>query len=343
MNTFPAIDELERQQERIIRKMMVLSVAAHAAVFLLGSAISPLFPSMPVSAPVFVELTDAPMSELPEDPPAPRSQVFPAAPAASAGAAPRAAVPERPAAKENLAASAGAAPRAAVPERPAAKANPAARRWLEKLDAGTRNFPEAPIVRKEGRAGGIPVRSWTNEGPAKPGDFAPAVSSERTWTAKSPAKPGDFAPAISSERSPALGKHLEELEARVRHSGRPAVGSGSETEASMMFGGTGTSGNEQIPPWIRDMVRKKVRGYLPELEAAYSAAIRRNPALKGKLIVRFRIDPSGKVPRAVSMESSFEDGAFIAVVLEKIRHWTFDPPMGQTVEVLYPFVFIAPS
>ena len=321
MNTFPAIDELERQQERIIRKMMVLSVAAHAAVFLLGSAISPLFPSMPVSAPVFVELTDAPMSELPEEPPAPRSQVFPAAPAASAGAAPR----------------------AAVPERPAAKANPAARRWLEKLDAGTRNFPEAPIVRKEGRAGGIPVRTWTNEGPAKPGDFAPAVSSERTWTAKSPAKPGDFAPAISSERSPALGKHLEELEARVRHSGRPAVGSGSETEASMMFGGTGTSGNEQIPPWIRDMVRKKVRGYLPELEAAYSAAIRRNPALKGKLIVRFRIDPSGKVPRAVSMESSFEDGAFIAVVLEKIRHWTFDPPMGQTVEVLYPFVFIAPS
>jgi TonB family protein len=110
-----------------------------------------------------------------------------------------------------------------------------------------------------------------------------------------------------------------------------------------MFGGTGTSSGEQIPPWIRDMIRKKVRGYLPELEAAYNVAIRRNPALKGKLSVRFRIDPSGRVSRAVSGESSFEDGAFIAVVLEKIRHWTFEPPPGQTVEVLYPFVFMAPS
>jgi len=343
MSHFPAIEELVPNQERLIRRMMALSLAAHAAVFLLGSALSPLFPPRQASPPVFVELTDAPMSELPEDPPAPPSQVSPAPPAASAEAAPRAALPDRPAAKENPAASAEAAPSGAVSGRPAAKGNPAARRWLEKLDAGTGNFPEAPIVRKEGRAGGIPVRTWTNEGPAKPGDFAPAVSSERPGTAKGPAKPGDFAPAVSSERSTALGKHLEELEARVRLSGRPAVGSGGETEASMMFGGTGTSGNEQIPPWIRDMVRKKVRGYLPELEAAYSAAIRRNPALKGKLIVRFRIDPSGKVPRAVPMESSFEDGAFIAVVLEKIRHWTFDPPAGRDVEVLYPFVFVAPG
>jgi TonB family protein len=315
MNAFPAFDELERQQERIIRKMMVLSVAAHAAVFLLGSAISPLFPPRQASPPVFVELTDAPMPELPEEPTAPPSQVSPAAPAASAEAASHAAVPDRPAAKENPAASAEAAHRVA-------KENPAARRWLEKLDAGTRKFPEAPIVRKEGRAGGIPVRTWTNEGPAKPGDFAPAVA---------------------PERSAALGKHLEELEARVRLSGRPAVGSGSETEASMMFGGTGTSANEQIPPWIRDMIRKKVRGYLPELEAAYTAVLRGNPDLRGRILVRFRIDPSGKIQRAEPVEESFRDAAFVNSVLEKIRGWTFEPMGGREVEVLYPFVFVAPS
>ena len=182
--------------------------------------------------------------------------------------------------------------------------------------------PEAPIERKEGKTGGIPVRHWTSEGPAKPGDFAPAVAPERTA---------------------ALGKHVEELEARVRRAGRPMVGSGKESEASMMFGGPGGASGEAIPAWVRDMIRMKVRGYLPELETAYSAAIRGNPKLKGKLIVRFRIDPSGKVPLAVSVESSLEDGAFIAVVLEKIRHWTFNPPAGQTVEVLYPFVFVAPS
>jgi outer membrane biosynthesis protein TonB len=301
MSHFPAIEGLVPNQERLIRRMMALSVVAHLAVFLLGSAISPLFPPRQASPPVFVELTDAPpMQELPEETPAAPSKVSKAAPSMSAEAIPRATVPARPAAKEN----------------------PAARRWLAKLDAGIRKFPDSPVVRKEGKAGGIPVRNWSNEGPAKPGDFAPAVT---------------------SERDAALGKQVVELEERVRLSGRPAVGSGSETEASMMFGGVGTSANEQIPPWLRDMIRKKVRGYLPELEAAYSAAIRRNPALKGKLIVRFRIDPSGKVSRAVPVESSFEDGDFIAVMLNKIRNWTFDTPAGQTVEVLYPFVFLAPS
>jgi hypothetical protein len=298
MNNFPAIEGLERFQERVIRRTMVLSVAAHAAALFLASVISPLFPSMPIPAPVFVELTDAPMSELPEEPPAPLPQV----------------------ASEVRTESAGAP--AHVPLSPPPKKTPTARRWLEKLDAGIPKVPEAPIERKEGKTGGIPVRHWTSEGPAKPGDFAPAVAPERTA---------------------ALGKHVEELEARVRRAGRPMVGSGKESEASMMFGGPGGASGEAIPAWVRDMIRMKVRGYLPELETAYSAAIRGNPKLKGKLIVRFRIDPSGKVPLAVSVESSLEDGAFIAVVLEKIRHWTFNPPAGQTVEVLYPFVFVAPS
>ena len=300
MSQFPAIEALKQNQEQMIRKMMALSIVVHAAAFLLGSALSPLFPTRQASPPVIVELTDAPMPKLPEEPPVPPSRILTAV------------SPE----------SASPSPKTAVASRPSVKENPVARRWLEKLDAGIRKFPDAPVIRKEGRAGGIPVRNWTNEGPAKPGDFTPSVT---------------------SERDAATGKQLADLEARVRLSGRPAVGSGGETEASMMFGGVGTSANEQIPPWLRDMIRKKVRGYLPELEAAYSAAIRRNPTLKGKLIVRFRIDPSGKVPRAVPVESSLEDEDFIATVLKKIRNWTFDPPAGQTVEVLYPFVFFAPS
>ena len=300
MSQFPAIEALKQNQEQMIRKMMALSIVVHAAAFLLGSALSPLFPTRQASPPVIIELTDAPMPELPEEPPVPPSRVLTAV------------SPE----------SASPSPRIVIASRPVVKENPAARRWLEKLDAGIRKFPDAPVIRKEGRAGGIPVRNWTNEGPAKPGDFAPSVT---------------------SERDAATGKQLADLEARVRLSGRPAVGSGGETEASMMFGGVGTSANEQIPPWPRDMIRKKVLGYLPELEAAYSAAIRRNPTLKGKLIVRFRIDPNGKIQRADLVESSFQDGVFIATVLEKIRHWAFDPPAGHTVEVLYPFVFFAPS
>jgi TonB family protein len=184
------------------------------------------------------------------------------------------------------------------------------------------NVPEAPVTRREGKAGGIPVRHWTNEGPAKAGDFAPAVA---------------------PENSAAFGKHLGELEARVLGSGRPGVGFGKETETSMMFGGTGDAAGEPIPAWIREMIRRRVRDRLPELEGVYTDAIRRNPDLRGKLFVRFRIDPSGKVQSAEPADGSFPDTAFVNAVLAKVRRWTFEPPAGRTVEVLYPFVFVAPS
>jgi TonB family protein len=300
MNGFSAVDGLERWQARIIRRTMILSVVAHGAVLLLGSSLSALFPAREFSAPVIVELTDAPMSELPEELPPPVAPV-----ASSARPDSFRASPDRPAST-----------------RPSPKKPPAARRWLDKLDAGMANVPEAPVTRREGKAGGIPVRHWTNDGPARPGDFAPAVAPERTA---------------------ALGKHLGELEARVRGSGRPGVEFGKETEASMMFGGAGDTAGEPIPAWIREMIRKRVRDRLPELEGVYTDAIRRNPELRGKLMVRFRIDPSGKVQDAEPADRSFSDTAFVNAVLAKVRRWTFEPPAGRTVEVLYPFVFVVPS
>ena len=300
MNSYFPLEGLERHQARIVRRMMVLSVAAHAATIFLGLILSPLFPSMQPLPPVFVELTDAPDSELPGTP-GPPLQVAPEVRAESPEASPR--TPDSP--------------------RPAARENPAARRWLEKLDASVRNAPEANVAPREGQPGGIPVRSRTSDGSAKPGDFAPAGVPGGTAT---------------------LGKQMADLEARVRRSGRPGVGTGSETEASMMYGGQGdTAGGGGIPAWLRDMIRRRVRDSLPELEAVYNEAIRRNPELRGKLIVRFRIDPSGKVQQAEPVGGDFRDPAFVNSVLERIRRWNFEPTGGHTVDVLYPFIFIAPS
>lgn len=201
------------------------------------------------------------------------------------------------------------------------KPRPTSQTWLRKLDAGLPSVPETPVKEGLGRPGGIPVRRWENE---------------------SAPRPGDFAPAVAPENSALLGQ-ISKLEGKVRESGWGGRGTGKEVEASVMFGGVGSSRGEPVPEWIRDMIRRKVRGYLPELEAAYSAAYRRNPEVKGKLVVRFRLDPSGKVSLAESVESSFQDRAFVAKVLQKIRGWTFEPTGGRIVEVLYPFVFIEPS
>ena len=136
MNGFSAVDGLERWQARIIRRMMILSVVAHVVVLLLGSSLSALFPSRGFSTPVIVELTDAPMSELPEELPTPAPPV-----ASSARPDSFRASSDRPASTRSS------------PKEPLA-----ARRWLDKLDAGMANVPEAPIARREGKAGGIPVR-----------------------------------------------------------------------------------------------------------------------------------------------------------------------------------------
>jgi TonB family protein len=300
MNGFSTIDGLDQGHTRLVRRMMILSVVAHAAMLLLGSSWSALFPSREFSPPVFVELTDAPLSELPNELPAPPP------PVASSSR------PESFHASSNRAASTSSAP----------KQLPAAKRWLDKLDAGTAKALTAPVALGDGKAGGIPVRRWANDGPARPGDFAPAVAPEQAGVFR---------------------KHLEDLEGRVRGSGRPAVGFGKETEASMMFGGAGDAPGEPIPAWVREMIRKRVRDRLPELELVYANAIRQNGDLKGRILVRFRINPSGKIEVAQSVEESFHNAAFVDAVLVKIREWTFEPPAGRTVEVLYPFVFVAPS
>jgi outer membrane biosynthesis protein TonB len=298
MDSFEGIGEKARVGERVlVRNMMVLSLAVHIAVFIIGTAVSPLFGTVRVPPAVIVELADLSMPELPTETAAPVPKIARV-------------LHERPAHRSPL---------ALAPQRNVGKD---ARRWLEKLDAGMPQVPDTPALQKRGIAGDVPVQHWTNDGPARPGDFAPAVPTARTA---------------------ALDRHLQELEARVRGSGRAAVGFGNETKASMMFGSTGAASGEPIPAWIRDMIRKRVREYLPELEAVYNDAIRRNPDLRGRLLVRFRIDRSGKIQRAEPAEEHFGDAAFIDAVLGKVRGWSFEPTGGRSVDVIYPIVFVAPS
>ena len=76
---------------------------------------------------------------------------------------------------------------------------------------------------------------------------------------------------------------------------------------------------------------------------ALADAASRNPDLRGKFFVRFRIDLSVKVQRADPADGFFPDVAFVNDILNKVRRWTFEPLAGRTVEILYPFAFIAPS
>lgn len=72
-------------------------------------------------------------------------------------------------------------------------------------------------------------------------------------------------------------------------------------------------------------------------------AIRRNPDLRGRMLVRLRIVPSEKVQHAEPTNGSFVGSAFVDAVLAKARRWIFEPKGGHTVDVIYPFVSLLPK
>ena len=65
--------------------------------------------------------------------------------------------------------------------------------------------------------------------------------------------------------------------------------------------------------------------------------------LRSKPKVRNIFRHASQIQSAEPADGSFPDAAFMNTVLGKVRQWTFEPPAGRTVEVLYPFVFVAPS
>jgi TonB family protein len=76
------------------------------------------------------------------------------------------------------------------------------------------------------------------------------------------------------------------------------------------------------------------------LKRVYEEWLKRDPALNGRLTVKFVILPSGSVSSVSVVKSTTENAEFDETILRYIRRWQF-PPVdgGSPVEVVYPFVF----
>lgn len=196
---------------------------------------------------------------------------------------------------------------------------PSARRWLDRLDD--------PLAGKRAAGG------REGEAPARSARHSPRDPSER---------PDDISAASRTGARPG-GNRLDEIEKRVGARRVPSVLGGEGIGAGLVVNGLAGDRGDPIPAAVRDMIRARVAGYLPELEAAYSSAYRLNPGLKGKLVIRIRIDARGNVARVEPVEAAVPDQVFAAAVIERVRGWVFVPAAGFAVEVIYPFVFVAPA
>jgi hypothetical protein len=75
------------------------------------------------------------------------------------------------------------------------------------------------------------------------------------------------------------------------------------------------------------------------IQYCYEKELARNPELRGKLIVNWRIGLNGKVMKAWVGSSSLRNGSVESCITRSVKRWTFNKPEGGICEIKFPFVF----
>jgi hypothetical protein len=92
----------------------------------------------------------------------------------------------------------------------------------------------------------------------------------------------------------------------------------------------------------RDAISRYVKRNLRAIQSCYERELKRNVSLKGKLVVRFTIGPSGRITEIDIDENSLGNDAVVACIKNTIRMWMF-PIKDNECPVAYPFVFAPAS
>lgn len=93
----------------------------------------------------------------------------------------------------------------------------------------------------------------------------------------------------------------------------------------------------------REKLAAYVRGRKASIQACYEKELKRNPSLKGKVVVRFTITPQGRASEIDIEENTLGNEAVAACIKTTIRGWVFPFKPGSEVPVAYPFVFAPAS
>lgn len=89
----------------------------------------------------------------------------------------------------------------------------------------------------------------------------------------------------------------------------------------------------------REALAKFVRARKAAIQGCYEKELKRNPSLKGKVVVRFSISPSGRTKDIDIEENTLGNEAVASCIKTTIRGWVFPFKPESDVPVAYPFVF----
>ncbi len=89
----------------------------------------------------------------------------------------------------------------------------------------------------------------------------------------------------------------------------------------------------------REKLAAFVRSRKSAIQGCYEKELKRNPSLKGKVVVRFTISTSGRATDIELEENTLGNEAVGACIKTTIRGWVFPFKPPSDVPVAYPFVF----
>jgi hypothetical protein len=123
----------------------------------------------------------------------------------------------------------------------------------------------------------------------------------------------------------------------TRGGGKVDLGSKKEVEVS---GRVSTSTPEVESSEVdRETLARYVKSRLKAIQGCYERELKRNPSLKGKVMVRFSILPSGRTGEIEIEENTLGPDAVASCIRTVIRGWVFPFKPDDEVSVAYPFVF----
>ncbi len=92
----------------------------------------------------------------------------------------------------------------------------------------------------------------------------------------------------------------------------------------------------------RDAIARFVKARMKSIQNCYERQLKRNPSLKGKIVVRFTINESGKPIELEIEEDTMGNNSVTTCIRSTIRMWTF-PIKDNECPVAYPFIFTPSS